>query len=67
LRADMLPKPTAVFLFEPKLIPRMNRTKSRLLQGDPIASAQKILSLSDNDFAKWLDKVIDAGLRIGRK
>ncbi len=44
----------------------MSRTKSRTVGEDPIKSAQKILALSDKDFAKWLDRVINAGLRIGR-
>lgn len=55
------------FLFAGAIIQRMSRTKPRTEQGDPIQSAQRIISLSDDDFAKWLARVIDAGLRIGRR
>jgi len=44
----------------------MSRAKSKGTEGDPLKSAQRILSLSDEDFGRWLDKVIDAGLKIGR-
>jgi len=50
-----------------KLILRHEPEKSRTHQGDLIESAQKALSLSYDDFAKWLDRVFDAGLNIGRK
>jgi len=43
----------------------MSRAKPRTLE-DPVKSAQKILSLSDADFAKWLDRVVGAGLKMGR-
>jgi hypothetical protein len=44
----------------------MSRAKPRGNEGDPLKSAQSVLSLSDEDFGRWLDKVIDAGLKIGR-
>jgi len=40
----------------------MSRIRPGRPREEPIEPAQKILSLSDDDFAKWLDRVIDAGL-----
>jgi len=44
----------------------MSRAKSRAVPEDPLKSVQKILSLSDEDFGRWLDGVIDAGVKTGR-
>ncbi len=45
----------------------MSRTRSRkTAEEDPVKSVERILALSDDDFAKWVDRVVNAGLRTGR-
>jgi hypothetical protein len=36
------------------------------MEDDPVKSVQKVIAMSDQDFAKWLDKVVSTGLKIGR-
>jgi len=40
----------------------MKRARSGITENEDLRSVQRVLSLSDQDFARWLDRVIGAGL-----
>jgi len=41
----------------------VNRTRSKR-EEDPVKSVEKIIALSDKDFAEWVDTVVNAGLKL---
>ena len=41
----------------------MSRPRQRTKEEDPVKSVERVLALSDEEFSRWLDRAIKAGLR----